>query len=95
MPAPVTTRDPDSYNCEPARKSLGFWFCDLIAEIDRRPSPREKICPKCGATFSCGAEVVGERCWCNAVPPMPPPIEKDCFCPQCLKDEVAKRTAAP
>ncbi len=44
---------------------------------------REKICPKCGASFGCSTS----NCWCAELPPV---IEltpgAECYCPTCLKE---------
>lgn len=52
----------------------------------------EKICPKCGAKFTCGMVAGREPCWCAELPPLPfDPDATACFCPDCLKKEIIAR----
>jgi hypothetical protein len=56
---------------------------------------RVKICPGCGAEFSCGPQAGEDRCWCDELPPLAPSTAPgtDCLCPACLaKAVVAART---
>jgi iron complex transport system substrate-binding protein len=56
-----------------------------------RPVPvRGKLCPRCGANFSCGPQAGNARCWCDELPPLPPSAAPgaDCLCPACLAKAV-------
>jgi len=44
-----------------------------------------KTCEICGRQFSCNANGVTGKCWCNDFPPLPPVPGRDCLCPECLK----------
>ncbi len=53
-----------------------------------------KSCSACGALLTCGpgSEPSGARCWCQAYPAiMPMNSRKDCLCPGCLGQAVARR----
>lgn len=52
---------------------------------------RQKVCSKCGASFTCGPEKGQEKCWCDALPHVPPFTgeTQDCFCPECLSDAIS------
>jgi hypothetical protein len=58
-------------------------------------SPREKICSRCHAVFTCGLAQGDERCWCERLPHVPLIADErtDCFCPQCLSEAIAKLNA--
>ncbi|MBI1890288.1 MAG: cysteine-rich CWC family protein [Burkholderiales bacterium] len=54
------------------------------------------LCPRCGASFSCGMEEKkpGTPCWCSQLPPLPcrqmeklteKNAEAACYCPNCLR----------
>jgi uncharacterized Zn finger protein (UPF0148 family) len=52
----------------------------------------QKICPACGAPFTCEYEL-GKDCWCAKEFPSQLPVpEKDgaCYCAACLKQRVAQ-----
>jgi hypothetical protein len=55
------------------------------------------VCLRCGAPFSCA--MLGEMdgpCWCTELPrflPVPG-VGASCFCPGCLKMEIATQQAA-
>jgi hypothetical protein len=53
---------------------------------------RQKSCSNCGASFTCGASVGNEACWCNDLPHVSPVAAKDedCLCPRCLTEAIAK-----
>jgi hypothetical protein len=52
---------------------------------------RLKVCSKCGASFTCGSEAGREKCWCDALPHIPPLTGEalDCFCPECLAEAIS------
>ena len=52
----------------------------------------QKSCSNCGVSFTCGASVGNEACWCNDLPHVPPVAAKDedCLCPRCLTKAIAK-----
>ena len=43
-----------------------------------------KTCWGCGAAFHCGPEGDAQRCWCDALPLVPPQAGLDCLCGSCL-----------
>lgn len=45
------------------------------------------VCPRCGATFTCGMLAGEPVCWCAALPPLAsvPQQGAGCYCPACLK----------
>jgi hypothetical protein len=49
----------------------------------------EKICPECGATFSCHSD---DGCWCNELPRVIPltreGVLRGCLCPKCLRSRI-------
>jgi iron complex transport system substrate-binding protein len=53
---------------------------------------RVKICPECGAEFSCGPKVGRNHCWCDELPALSPSIapNTDCLCPTCLAKTVGR-----
>jgi iron complex transport system substrate-binding protein len=53
--------------------------------------PRIKACSGCGANFFCGPQPGTGRCWCDALPPLPPAPGADCLCPACLARAVEKK----
>lgn len=59
-------------------------------------APTEKICSRCHAVFTCGPASGDEKCWCERLPHVPLIADKqtDCFCPECLRDSIAKLNAA-
>ena len=58
--------------------------------------PRQKLCSRCGAAFTCGPERGQARCWCDALPHIPPAAGKDvdCLCPACLRIRVERHFRA-
>lgn len=53
--------------------------------------PEQKICPRCGARFSCRAP---NACWCEEFPPLAGvQAESDCLCPDCLGRATAAERA--
>jgi hypothetical protein len=52
---------------------------------------KQKSCSNCGASFTCGALVGNDACWCNDLLHVPPVAAKDeaCLCPRCLNDAIA------
>ena len=58
-------------------------------------SPTEKTCTRCHAVFTCGAAQADESCWCERLPHVPLIADEltDCFCPQCLREAIAKLNA--
>lgn len=54
----------------------------------------QKTCTRCGAGFGCGRQ--DADCWCSALPSLPATAlvaAQDCYCPRCLADIVAARSA--
>jgi hypothetical protein len=53
---------------------------------------KQKNCSNCGASFTCGASVGNEACWCNDLPHVSPVAAKDddCLCPRCLTEAIMK-----
>ncbi len=53
------------------------------------------VCPRCGATFTCGMQAGHATCWCAGLPHLPPPdpATPGCYCPDCLKILIAQRQA--
>ena len=51
----------------------------------------QKICANCGQSFGCGVES-SEGCWCTSLPQVfaEPAPAGDCFCPQCLSNQLRK-----
>ena len=53
------------------------------------------VCPRCGASFSCGMvdDPAAQPCWCTRLPVLSPSALDDatangaatCFCPACLR----------
>ncbi len=58
--------------------------------------PGALICVRCGASFRCGNVAGDPTCWCAELPPVMPldAAATSCFCPACLREEVARRVAA-
>src|SRR2546421_6399761 len=56
----------------------------------------QKTCSSCGESFACGAERVEERCWCDHLPHVSSVAneDRDCFCPQCLRQAIQKLNCA-
>lgn len=55
---------------------------------------REKICPGCGTKVPCGKAEGKAHCWCAEFPrimPVPDVPGTRCFCPECLRREIAAR----
>ena len=50
-------------------------------------TPKQKICSKCAASFTCGPEKRPEKCWCDGLPHAPLVASEDqgCLCPKCLQ----------
>ena len=57
---------------------------------------QEKICPRCGGTFFCGAQA-GTTCWCAVSPRLTfiDPSLPDCLCPTCLNAALLAQGQAP
>ena len=54
---------------------------------------RTIACSACGASFGCGADDPGHRCWCTSFPPAAPSAERaTCLCPSCLAAATATRS---
>jgi prepilin-type N-terminal cleavage/methylation domain-containing protein/prepilin-type processing-associated H-X9-DG protein len=54
--------------------------------------PEQKICPRCGTRFGCGAP---NRCWCAELPALADVnAASDCLCPDCLGRALAAERAA-
>jgi hypothetical protein len=55
-------------------------------------------CSRCGAPFVCAnADNTGQPCWCAELPPLievPEIPGASCWCPACLKAEMAQRQSA-
>jgi prepilin-type N-terminal cleavage/methylation domain-containing protein/prepilin-type processing-associated H-X9-DG protein len=49
---------------------------------------KTKTCEICGSEFSCNANGVHGKCWCEDLPPLPPVPGRDCLCPECLKNAI-------
>jgi hypothetical protein len=57
-------------------------------------SPGKRICPHCGAAFTCEYEAGRNPCWCSGdFPARLPLADAGCLCPQCLTE--ALRQALP
>ena len=58
-------------------------------------TPKQKICSKCAASFTCGPEKGRETCWCAELPhvPLVASAEQDCLCPKCLTEAIATLSA--
>jgi hypothetical protein len=41
---------------------------------------QQQICSNCSASFTCGATIGGEACWCNDLPHILPVTAKDEDC---------------
>jgi len=55
-------------------------------------APEQKMCPRCGARFACGAS---QACWCGQFPPLAGArAGGGCLCPKCLGRAVAAERAA-
>lgn len=61
------------------------------------------LCSRCGAAFSCGVKDVidatdandAPACWCMQLPALAAlPASGACWCPDCLKEFIAVKTAA-
>ena len=63
----------------------------MIQEAGFGPA-KQKSCSNCGASFTCGASVGNEACWCNDLPHVSPVAAKDddCLCPRCLTKAITK-----
>jgi hypothetical protein len=59
-------------------------------------SLEQKSCSSCGESFACGAERGEERCWCDDLPhvSLVANEDRDCFCPQCLREAIQKLNCA-
>ena len=59
-------------------------------------SPREKICSRCHAVFTCGPVQGDESCWCEQLPhaPLIADEQTDCFCSRCLSEAIVKLNGA-
>ncbi len=54
-------------------------------------SPGERLCPGCGAAFTCDVEAGKDGCWCFGLPqiaPLDEPRFKGCLCPDCLQKTI-------
>ncbi|MBL8495105.1 MAG: hypothetical protein JNM37_12660 [Rhodocyclaceae bacterium] len=59
------------------------------------PASGTTQCAHCGAHFHCGAVAGDGRCWCQALPALPPlPDLAGCLCPACLQARVDSATAS-
>jgi|SRR5579862_7263734 len=52
---------------------------------------KQKNCSQCGVAFHCGSEGEGVKCWCDDLPKLFPDTERDCLCPACLRDAIARQ----
>jgi hypothetical protein len=54
---------------------------------------QEKICPGCGSEVACGPAPGQEHCWCAELPRIMPVPQAGiiCFCPECLRRNIASR----
>lgn len=55
-------------------------------------TPKQKICSKCAASFTCGPEQGQANCWCDALPHVPLVASEDqgCLCPKCLGEAISR-----
>ena len=54
--------------------------------------PAQKVCPACGASFTCGATGGQLQCWCCDLPHiMEMNLNAGCLCPTCLRREIDRR----
>jgi len=50
-----------------------------------------KVCPQCGAAFTCDYAAGAQRCWCFDLPNILPMREDtSCLCPTCLRAAVTQ-----
>lgn len=51
----------------------------------------QKMCANCGQSFGCGVNS-SDGCWCASLPQVvaEPNPANDCFCPECLFDQMRK-----
>ena len=56
-----------------------------------------KTCPRCGATFTCGAAAGESSCWCGVLPRLTfvDPAIPDCLCPDCLEAALQAQRSSP
>jgi hypothetical protein len=56
---------------------------------------QQQVCSNCSASFTCGAAIGSEVCWCNDLPHILPVTAKDedCLCPRCLTEAIAKASS--
>jgi Zn finger protein HypA/HybF involved in hydrogenase expression len=47
-----------------------------------------KQCTRCGASFTCSADLPTGQCWCNDLPKIKPTDNSDCLCPVCLAERI-------
>jgi hypothetical protein len=62
-----------------------------------RRQTMDSLCAKCGTAFSCGMIAGETHCWCADLPKLIPlDANADaCFCPACLKQEIAALNSPP
>jgi hypothetical protein len=64
----------------------------VVMEQERTPSKTGsggRVCPNCGAAFTCGIAAGESRCWCFDLPPvMPVRADTACLCPACLAQAI-------
>ncbi|HZV55103.1 MAG TPA: cysteine-rich CWC family protein [Rhodocyclaceae bacterium] len=67
-----------------------------MADLTRDNPVEKKSCPRCGASFECGAKS-GAGCWCSVLPRLifVDPALGDCLCPDCLKAALTVQEQAP
>ncbi|MFA6469109.1 MAG: cysteine-rich CWC family protein [Bacteroidota bacterium] len=55
----------------------------------RMEQKNNSVCPQCGVGFECGSKAGKETCWCFTLPPViPNNDDRQCLCPDCLKDRI-------
>ena len=56
------------------------------------------VCPRCGASFTCGMRAGEAECWCAALPAafaVPAEGTGECYCPRCLAELNEARSQVP
>src|SRR6266700_5279226 len=63
----------------------------IISDLFRNQS-KQKSCSNCGVSFTCGPAAGKGNCWCEELPhvSLVAGADRDCLCPQCLSEAIAK-----
>jgi hypothetical protein len=61
---------------------------DMVPQVKEKV----KVCPQCNASFVCNPA----NCWCSNLPQKLPMFDNgDCYCHDCMKEVVDKKSGTP